>query len=162
MEFSRQGYWRGLPFPSPGDFPNPGIKPGFPALRAASEPPGKVGHAKWSINAGLDPFPFFLLEYELEYPTRARLNVRERGSQFPWIAPWMAFIVEMKCIHHDSAFWERWLSHFWSRLSCFSVPVLVGCSGNRCQVWGMVGISRGMLTKWAVNRTTTFGKFLVK
>ena len=26
MEFSRQGYWSGLPFPSPGDLPNPGIK----------------------------------------------------------------------------------------------------------------------------------------
>ena len=32
MEFSRQEYWSGLPFPSPGDFPNPGIEPGFPAL----------------------------------------------------------------------------------------------------------------------------------
>ena len=27
--FSRQGYWSGLPFPSPGDLPNPGIEPGF-------------------------------------------------------------------------------------------------------------------------------------
>ena len=32
MGFSRQGYWSGLPFPSPGDLPNPGIKPGSPAL----------------------------------------------------------------------------------------------------------------------------------
>ena len=29
-EFSRQGYWIGLPFPSPGDLPDPGIKPGLP------------------------------------------------------------------------------------------------------------------------------------
>ena len=37
-------YWSGLPFPSPGDFPNPGIKPRSPALQAdalTSEPPGK-------------------------------------------------------------------------------------------------------------------------
>ena len=27
MEFSRQEYWRGLPFPSPGDLPDPGIEP---------------------------------------------------------------------------------------------------------------------------------------
>ena len=33
MEFSRQEYWSGLPFPSPGDLPNPGIKPGSPALQ---------------------------------------------------------------------------------------------------------------------------------
>ena len=44
MGFSRQEYWSGLPFPSPGDFPNPGTKPGSPALQAdtlSSEPPGK-------------------------------------------------------------------------------------------------------------------------
>ena len=37
-------YWSGLPFPSPGDLPNPGIEPGSPALQAdalPSEPPGK-------------------------------------------------------------------------------------------------------------------------
>ena len=32
MEFSRQEYWSGLPFPSPGDFPSPGIKPMASAL----------------------------------------------------------------------------------------------------------------------------------
>ena len=44
MGFSRQEYWSGLPFPSPGDLPNPGIKPRSPALQAdtlPSEPPGK-------------------------------------------------------------------------------------------------------------------------
>ena len=34
MEFSRQEYWNGLPFPSPGDLPDPGIKLGSPALQA--------------------------------------------------------------------------------------------------------------------------------
>ena len=33
MGFSRQEYWNGLPFPSPGDLPNPGIKPGSLALQ---------------------------------------------------------------------------------------------------------------------------------
>ena len=32
MGFSRQEYWSGLPFPSSGDLPNPGIQPGSPAL----------------------------------------------------------------------------------------------------------------------------------
>ena len=44
MEFSRQEYWSGLPFLSPGDLPNPGIEPGSLALQAdalPSEPPGK-------------------------------------------------------------------------------------------------------------------------
>ena len=42
MGFSRQEYWNGLPFPSPGDLPDPGIKPESPALQAdslPSEPP---------------------------------------------------------------------------------------------------------------------------
>ena len=44
MGFSRQEYWSGLPFPSPGDLPDPGIEPGSPALEAdalTSKPPGK-------------------------------------------------------------------------------------------------------------------------
>ena len=44
MGFSRQEYWNGLPFPSSGVLPHPGIKPGSPALEAdalTSEPPGK-------------------------------------------------------------------------------------------------------------------------
>ena len=48
MGFSRQEYWSGLPFPSPGDLPYPGIEPGSPAWEAdalTSEPPGK----QWPI-----------------------------------------------------------------------------------------------------------------
>ena len=47
MGFSRQEYWSGLPFPSPGDLPDPRMEPGFPALEAdalTSEPPGKPIH----------------------------------------------------------------------------------------------------------------------
>ena len=52
MGFSRQEYWSGLPFPSPGpspgDLPDPGIEPGSPALQTdalPSEPPGKSLHS---------------------------------------------------------------------------------------------------------------------
>ena len=38
MRFSRQGCWSGVPFPSPGDLPHPGIKARFPALQADSLP----------------------------------------------------------------------------------------------------------------------------
>ena len=44
MEFSRQEYWSGLPFPSPGDLPNQGTEPMSPTLQADTlprEPPGK-------------------------------------------------------------------------------------------------------------------------
>ena len=38
MDFYRQEYWSGLPFPSPEDLPNPGIEPGSPTLQADSLP----------------------------------------------------------------------------------------------------------------------------
>ena len=44
MECSRQACWSGLPFPSPGDLPEPGIEPGSPALKVdslLSEPLGE-------------------------------------------------------------------------------------------------------------------------
>ena len=44
LEFSRQEYWSGLPFPTPGDLPNTGIEPVSPALAGGfftTEPPGK-------------------------------------------------------------------------------------------------------------------------
>ena len=50
MDFSRQEYWSGLPFPSPRDLPSPGIEHGSPALQADSflfEPP--------PLNTGLRP-----------------------------------------------------------------------------------------------------------
>ena len=53
MGFSRQEYWSGLPFPPPGDLPNPGIEARSHELQAdslPSEPPGKsLSH---SVNSG--------------------------------------------------------------------------------------------------------------
>ena len=50
IEFSRQEYWSGLPFPSPGDLPHPGIEPRSPTLQAdtlPSEPPGNFYGPHW-------------------------------------------------------------------------------------------------------------------
>ena len=44
MGFSRQEYWSGLPFPSPGNLPDPGIEPRSPALRATREAQTKESH----------------------------------------------------------------------------------------------------------------------
>ena len=44
MEFFNQEYWSGLPFPTPGDLPDPGVKPRSPSLAGTfftTEPPGK-------------------------------------------------------------------------------------------------------------------------
>ena len=52
MEFSRQECWSGLPFPSPGDLPNPGIEPGSPMLQAdslSSEPPENLNNYYFEV-----------------------------------------------------------------------------------------------------------------
>ena len=54
MGFSRQECWNGLPFPSPGNLPDPGIEPGSPAMQAdslPSEPPGEFNPiTSWQID----------------------------------------------------------------------------------------------------------------
>ena len=56
MELSRPEYWSGYPFPSPGDLPNPGIKPRSPALQADSLPAEPQGKPK---NTGVGiAYPF--------------------------------------------------------------------------------------------------------
>ena len=65
MGFSRQEYWCGLPFSSPGELPNSGIKPGSPALQAdclPSEPPGKPNNTRVG---SLSPFQGIFLTQEL-------------------------------------------------------------------------------------------------
>ena len=54
MEFSRPEYWSGLPFPSPGDLPNPGIEPKFPASQTDTLPSEPLGDSGAQI-------PIFLL-----------------------------------------------------------------------------------------------------
>ena len=65
MGFSRQVSWSGLPFPSPGDLPDPWIEPGSPALQAdtlTSEPPGK-----WIVTCavGLGPCTVKAVSYDV-------------------------------------------------------------------------------------------------
>ena len=65
--FSRQEHWSGLPFPSPGDLPDPGIKPGSPALQGdslTSEPPGKEvkGQKEEEKNPAYSVLQFHLLQ----------------------------------------------------------------------------------------------------
>jgi len=56
MGFSRQEYWSGLPFPSPGDLPDPGIKPRSPAFQAdalTTEPPGKPSNKRGCLKSDI-------------------------------------------------------------------------------------------------------------
>ena len=58
----RQEYWSGLPFPSPGDLPDPGIEPRSPALEVdslLSEPPGNITFSVSNLRLNI-PTPVFL------------------------------------------------------------------------------------------------------
>ena len=92
MEFSKQEYWSGLPFLSPGDLPNPGIEPTSPALQADSlltEPSGKPAQAfatfwysekqrkkYWDQQQGKDNSPIRLIQFKY-----CGLPIRNHGGQ---------------------------------------------------------------------------------
>ena len=76
MGFSRQEYWSGLPFPSPGDLPDPGIEPRSPTLQAdalTSEPPGKPNSNM--LNRNLMDMPFLKIGgYKIKVTTFKGIN----------------------------------------------------------------------------------------
>ena len=100
MVFPRQEYWRGLPFPSPGDLPNPGIEPTFPALQVGSllsEPPGKSPQFSDIIKIPLSlgrklrhidppPRPLFASPRSSVHPAalHPHRNEPHTGSLLPW------------------------------------------------------------------------------
>ena len=88
MGFSRQEYWSGLPFPSPGVLPDPRIEPGSPALQAdslPSEPPGKLlPFTTWLYPVDANCFKFLFMSNLLgEYksaPLRSSLASMQTDS----------------------------------------------------------------------------------
>ena len=93
VEFSRQEYCSGLPFPSPGDLPDPGIKPASPALAGrffTTEPPGKP--YPWSLGWAsiLDVLYLecFIFLYPLScFPLDAKMlkiDLQHKGSPDIW------------------------------------------------------------------------------
>ena len=100
MGFSRQEYWSGLPFPSPGDFPDPGIEPRSPALQAdtlPSKPPGKQN--LWANNGywGWKCYPVL----------NSMLSGREEEYNSP---PERAHIFSIRCTKFTKAFLDHPLS----------------------------------------------------
>ena len=106
MEFSRQEYWSGLPFPSPGHLPDPGIKPGSPALQADSLLPAKLLQSCPTLGDPIDgsppgsPVPGILQARTLEWvatsfsnawkqKVKVKLLSRVRLSD-PWTAAYQA------------------------------------------------------------------------
>ena len=86
--FSRQEYWSGLPFPSPGDLPNPGIKARSPALQADSLPTELQGKPS-GINYLITYFGPLLCPYRKEnQPISMMATLHVRGT-FCMSGPWV-------------------------------------------------------------------------
>ena len=81
MGFSSQDYWSGLPFPSPGDLPYPGVELGFPSLQAdslPSESPGKPSRANMIKR--------HTLHFRgLECKSRKSSDTKNNSQVWPWI-----------------------------------------------------------------------------
>ena len=67
MEFSRQEYWTGLPFPSPGDLPDPGIKPPSPALQTDFLPSDHQGSQTMSNKPSIREVKENIVRIYIEY-----------------------------------------------------------------------------------------------
>ena len=84
MGFSRQEYWSGLPFPSPGDLPDPGIEPRSPTFQAdalTSEPPGKpeIGIDQLKVFPSFF-FPFVPSSQGREVKTDRKSRLKKRSA----------------------------------------------------------------------------------
>ena len=96
--FSRQEHWSESPCPSPGDLPDPGVKPGSPALQVdalPSEPPGKLtGYLNVELFQTVSiTFPSIIILNPMEYRSQTlsmgtKLS-QEKGSDYPktWESP---------------------------------------------------------------------------
>ena len=90
MGFSRQKYWSGLPFPSPGDLPNPGIKSRSPTLQAdalTSEPPEK-GNAKECSN--------YCTIALISHTSKVMLKFSKPGFSSMWIMNFQIFKLDLE------------------------------------------------------------------
>ena len=111
MGFCRQEYWSGLPFPSPGDLPNPGIEPRYPTLEAdtlTSEPPGKafiIGN--WNAKVGSQEAPGVTDKFGLGVQNEAGQRLIEFCQENALVIVNTLFQTQEKTLHMDIT---RWLT----------------------------------------------------
>ena len=111
MEFSRQEYWSGKPFPFPGYLPNPGIKPRSPALQAhslQSEPPGNPKNTAVGSHSLLQQITHWTGFCLLVHAVTAAAS-RSQSSHLSW---WQ--------LHSSTSSDQKFWTHFYILFLCSS------------------------------------------
>ena len=140
MEFSRQEYWSGLPFPSPRDLPNPGIEPGSPALQAdtlLSEPPGKPSVISKATTKLYKEHVTQRNQRSQWHPTPALLPGKSHGRRSlvgcsPWVAGSLTRLSDFTFTFHFHALEKEMATH--SSVLAWRIPGTVSLVG--CHLWG--------------------------
>ena len=170
MEFSRPEYWSGLPFPSPGDLPNPGIEPRSPTLQVDSLPAESQGKPK---NTGVGNlsllqaiFPMQELNWGLLHCRWILYQLSYEGSPKPhWCAEvhgvtksriWLSDWTELKphCTLYKKEWWS-WIiicpNHSFV-LQLFNL-VSLNCKSHwvRNQVCPFIGVSKDLAPRSTVH-----------
>ena len=146
MGFSRQECWSGLPFPSPGDLPDPGIKLGFPTLQAdalPSEPPGKplqTGRCYWirlKDETGIqkmlrrlpENLPYLMLLIYF-YVNTCRSNFKYFSFNHPMCLVLYIHIYIVKVKSHSVMSDSLWPHGLWRKFICLLPPKFI-CQTSR-------------------------------
>ena len=142
MGFSRQEYWSGLPSPSPGDLPNPGIEPRSPTLQAdtlTSEPPGKphiiiiipyLSSCAWLISLSIMDSQLLNYIYSKVILKVIEISIwkkNEDDSSQTWRKKWMQVRMWTQWSPKCSFRGQGLLSLSWIPLCCHNIRVQSGC-----------------------------------
>ena len=107
MGFSRQEHWSGLPFPSPGDLPKPGLKSTSLAWPVGSLPPHHLGSPHTTLDLSQEVFCLLLLTVYYSLVLLA-MKIQSSGTHFPfstalchWGSECFAFQSVKKFIHRN-------------------------------------------------------------
>ena len=105
MEFSRQEFWSGLPFPSPGDLPNPRIEPRSPAQQADS-----LLSELWDFPYSFQRFikPFLLLMSFISFFFRVSVTKPNRVEETVFFLPNQYLIFKKFCLCPVKVYAESW------------------------------------------------------
>ena len=125
MGFSRQEYWSGLPFPSPGNLPNPGIEPRSPALQAdtlTSEPPGKPYSFRIQTN-------FFAVTKLFNFHGIFVLWCMQSYQWWIYFMKTVAFKIQIWCFKLGAYSLPWWISGKESACSAKDVDLIPGLGG---------------------------------